>query len=162
MGARDRRRMKGRREGGRFSLIPHAIQDSPNWRACSGTAIKMLCDLARQYNGNNNGDLCSAILERRGWRHGTALEACRELRHYGFIELTRQGGMNYGASLYALTWHAIDHCGGKLDCAATSVASGLWKEPKPRFVKGRKNGKASTNSDLSRDADRTDMAREAA
>ncbi|WP_157673558.1 hypothetical protein [Endozoicomonas ascidiicola] len=35
--------------------------------------------------------------------------------------------------LYALTFLAIDECGGKLDVAATRVASGKWKEEQPLY-----------------------------
>lgn len=63
-----------------------------------------------------------------GWRSRDTLErALHQLIDAGLIELTRQGGLNR-CSLYALTWHAIDECGGKLDVPATRVASGLWKE----------------------------------
>jgi hypothetical protein len=132
---RNRIKACGRRDSGTFTLIPHAVQDSPNWRACSGTGIKLLCDLARQFNGRNNGDLCAALtlMKPRGWtRRETILIAARELIHYGLIVLTRQGGLHY-PNLYAVTWLAIDECGGKLDHPASRVASGAWKEPKERF-----------------------------
>src|SRR5690606_31663189 len=104
MKPRSRAKYKGRREGGTFTAIPHAVQDSPNWRQCSGTAIKMLCDVARQYNGRNNGDLCAAlsVLRPYGWKAPETVGfALRELRHYGLLLLTRQGGL-HGPSLYAL------------------------------------------------------------
>jgi hypothetical protein len=149
MKARDRRRFKGRREGGTFTAIPHAVQDSKNWALCSATAIKMLCDVARQYNGSNNGDLCAAlsVLRPSGWRHSeTVLYALRELRHYGFLLLTRQGGL-HGPSLYALSWHAIDECGGKLEVPATAKAPGDWKQQKESFRRPAKKRAASTPSD---------------
>lgn len=125
-----RAKHKGRKERGNFTLIPHAVQDSPNWHACSGTAIKLLCDVARQYKGNNNGDLCAAmsVLKPKGWTSPETVNfALRELRHYGLLILTRQGGL-HAASLYALSWHAIDDCKGKLDCAATATPPGCWRE----------------------------------
>lgn len=128
---RSRLKVKGRREGGSFVLLPHAVMDSSNWRRCSATAIKLLCDLARQYNGRNNGDLTAALstLRARGWSSPETLtNAYRELLHYGLILLTRQGGL-HACSLYALTWQPIDECGGKLDCSATSVPPGDWKQP---------------------------------
>jgi hypothetical protein len=149
MKLRDRAKHKGRKAQGSFTLIPHAVQDSPNWHACGGSAIKLLCDLARQYRGSNNGDLCASmsILKPKGWTSPETVNfALRELRHYGLIVQTRQGGL-HAASLYALTWHAIDDCGGKLDCAATSVAPGTWREPvEVRFKRPKKNTKASTDS----------------
>lgn len=146
MKPRNRSKHKGRSESGTFTMIPHAVQDCPNWRQCSATAIKMLCDVARQYNGRNNGDLCAAmsILKRYGWKHSeTILLALRELRHYGFLLLTRQGGL-HAPSLYAVTWHAIDDCGGKLECASTAVAPGHWKEPRDLFKRPPKKRKATT------------------
>ena len=149
MKPRDRAKHKGRKVQGGFTLIPHAVQDSPNWRACGGSAIKLLCDLARQYRGANNGDLCASmsILKPKGWTSPeTVTFALRELRHYGLIVQTRQGGL-HAASLYAVTWHAIDECGGKLDCAATSVPLGNWREPAATpFKRPKKNRKASTDS----------------
>lgn len=75
MKPRSRQKHKGRREGGSFSAIPHAVQDSPNWKRCGGTSIKLLCALVRQYNGFNNGDLCAAesVLEVYGITHGQTI-----------------------------------------------------------------------------------------
>ncbi|WP_200935587.1 hypothetical protein [Rhodanobacter sp. Soil772] len=149
MKPRDRAKHKGRKVQGGFTLIPHAVQDGPNWRACGGSAIKLLCDLARQYRGSNNGDLCASMsmLKPKGWTSPETVNyALRELRHYGLIVQTRQGGL-HAASLYALTWHAIDECGGKLDCAATTVAPCSWRDaPATPFKRPKKNRKASTDS----------------
>ena len=164
MKQRDRGKHKGRRESGTFTAIPHSVQDCANWAACSGTGIKMVCDLARQYNGRNNGNLCGAltILKRSGWNSAdTQTWALREARHYGFIVLTRQGGLNI-PSLYAVTWHPIDDCGGKLDCASTRVASGEWKEPRERFKRPPKKQNAATPSGLDRCAIRSSSTRKAA
>lgn len=164
MKPRDRKKYKGRREGGTFTAIPHAVQDSANWRQCSGTAIKMLCDVARQYNGRNNGDLCAAlsVLRPYGW---TAPEtvgfALRELRHYGLLKLTRQGGL-HGPSLYALTWQAIDECGGKLETPATVTAPADWKEPREPYVRPRKKRNATTPSVADRYAIRSGEPKKAA
>ncbi len=159
MKPRSRQRQKGRSESGTFTSIPHRVQDSDNWRQASGTAIKLLCDIARQYNGRNNGDLCASlsVLRSKGWTSPeTVTWAARELRHFGFITLTRQGGLDLGASLYALTWHSIDECKGKLDCAATAVGSGEWKHPKPAFIRPAKNRKPCTPSVADQYANRTD------
>jgi hypothetical protein len=153
---RDRSKTKGRRETGCFTLIPHAVQDSDNWKACRGNAIKLVCDLARQYNGRNNGDLCASIsvLKSRGWKSSDTLRTAQlEARHYGLLLLTRQGGLNC-ASLYALTWQALDDCKGKHDYPATRVPPGNWKEPQPRFKapkrKQAKNKKPSPESESDR------------
>ena len=157
MTPRQRHKDKGRRESGSFTAIPHAVQDSANWRRCSATAIKMLCDIARQFNGKNNGDLGASltVLRPRGWSGPeTVCFALRELRHYGLIVLTRQGGLHC-PSLYALTWHPIDACGGKLDCAPTRVAGGEWKQERAPYVRPPKKRKASTASVVDRNAMRS-------
>lgn len=128
---KDRAKLKGRQESGTFLALPHHVLDSPNYIRLSGSAVKLLVDLGRQYNGRNNGDLTAAltVLRRRGWRSSETLNyAIRELRHYGFIELTRQGGLCNRPSLYALSWKAIDDCGDKLDVTPTNVASNKWRE----------------------------------
>lgn len=145
-------------------MIPHAVQDCGNWRQCTGTAIKMLCDVARQYNGRNNGDLCAAlsVLTKSGWTSPqTVTLALRELRHYGLLLLTRQGGLPL-PSLYALTWQPIDECSGKLDCMPTTVAPGTWKEPRERFKRPSKKQNATTPSVADRYAIRSSRPRKVA
>jgi len=167
MTSRDRARHKGRRESGTFVLIPHDVMDSLNWRACGGTAIKLLCDLARQFNGKNNGDLGASLtlLIPRGWSSSeTVGNALRELRHYGLILLTRQGGL-HGPSLYALTWKPINDCKGKLDVPATTLPPGDWKEPREEpFERPKRKRKqnATPESDVARIGIRSDGVKKAA
>jgi len=103
---------------------------SPQWAALSAHALKLLLDLAAQHDGKNNGDLCAAwrLMAARGWRSRDTLgKALAELEESGWIVRTRQGG-RHRASLYAITWRAIDDCGGKLDLAQPGpVALNLWK-----------------------------------
>jgi hypothetical protein len=145
--SQSRRRIIGRAESGGYFKQPHALMESPNYRALSPHARMLLNDLGLQFRGANNGDLSAAwkIMQPRGWRsRDTLCRALAELLHYGLIEKTRQGGLNH-CSLYALTWQAIDECGGKLDVSATRVASGLWKNPQPRMPKHqRKNTTPNT------------------
>ncbi len=142
-----RRKTTGRAEGGGYFRLPHAVMESPNYRALSAHARMLLNDLGLQFRGANNGDLSAAwkIMQPRGWRSRDTLgRALAELLHFGLIEKTRQGGLNH-CSLYALTWQAIDECGGKLDVSATRVASGLWKNPQPPMPKRqRKNTTPNT------------------
>ena len=135
MPATDRVRVKGRREGGSFAALPHAIfrgrpdQPSPASRL-SRSALALLVDLAMQYSGKNNGNLCVShsvmrqIAPERWSSKGTLDKALVELVAEGFIEQTRQGGRNV-ASLYALTWQAVDQ--GPHHARATTTASQLWR-----------------------------------
>jgi hypothetical protein len=112
-----------------FAPFPHHILLSPQYARLRPTAVKLLLDLFAQYKGKNNGDFCIAwkVMEKRGWRsRDTISNAEKELLAAGFIEKTRQGGRNR-CNLYAVTWLAIDDCGGKLDVSATRVASNEWK-----------------------------------
>ena len=150
MKPRNRQKHRGRKESGTFTSFPHSIQDSPNWSLASGTSVKLLLDIARQYNGFNNGNLCASmgVMKSRGWTSPEVLTwARRELLHFGFIAETKLGGFGLGPSLYAITWRPIDDCKGKHHCPATKTASGAWKVPKPPFVRG-KNHEPHTSSVL--------------
>lgn len=129
--SRSRLKSMGRAESGGYFGIPHAVMESPNYRALSAHARMLLNDLGLQFRGANNGDLSAAwrVMQPRGWRSRDTLgRAQAELLHFGLIEKTRQGGMNV-PNLFALTWRSIDECHGKLDVAATQKPSRLWQIP---------------------------------
>ena len=126
-----RAKHKGRKGNASFLHIPHEVLNSDAYRSQDGWTAKLLVDLAGQFNGGNNGDLCAAwtIMREKGWRSkGTLHKSLNNLLEVGLIEQTRQGGKNR-CSLYAITWRAIDECKGKLDVRPTRSPSGLWKEP---------------------------------
>lgn len=109
----------GRGSNPRFAGIPHAVMDSPDYKELKGSAVKLLVELARQYNGYNNGDLTVAlsILKSRGFTSSDTISKARdELVRAGMIVETRQGRfLNPGGrcALYALTWKPMDECAGK-------------------------------------------------
>ena len=126
---------------GSFLMLPHAVLRSDNFKALSPKAVKLLLDIAVQYNGKNNGDLQATwrFMKPRGWKSRDTLSSgIRELLHYGFVEKTRQGYMNV-CSLYALTWCRIDDCGDKFDegIKPTLVGSGEFKLSKTKFASQR-------------------------
>lgn len=140
-----RQKIKGRQEAGTFIRLPHALIDSDNWMQCSKSARALLIDIARQYNGMNNGDLCAAIttLKPYGWTRGeTVSNLIRKLRHYGFLELTRQGGLNM-PSLYALTWQPVNECNGKHDAKPTITGSGGWNYPVAKFKRPMRKSRST-------------------
>lgn len=143
-----RQKLKGRRSSSTFGAKPHHIfrADTKNNKpspasVLSHKAAHLLDNLVAQLNGSNNGDLCAApsIMKLYGWTsQGSVHSALKELLALGFIEQTRQGGRNK-CSLYAVSWLAIDDCGGKLDVSSTKVPSNLWKPEykdkiDPRFI----------------------------
>lgn len=125
-----RQRVKGRKESGSFIAIPKEILESEQYAQLRPWSVKLMIDLYAQYNGKNNGDFCAAwsIMKKRGWQSkGPLYRAVKELLKTGFIMQTRQGG-KHKASLYAVTFKAIDECGGKLEVNPTPVPPATWKK----------------------------------
>lgn len=128
--AKRRRRQKGRGGDHSYLGIPHYIVRSPEFGALEPWSLKLLIELAGNYNGKNNGDLSAAysVLKARGWRSaGTLNAAIKRLVQGGWITYTRYGGRNRCA-LFALTWWPIDYCEGKwLEVRAETVPRHSWK-----------------------------------
>jgi hypothetical protein len=122
------RRNNWKNKGPSFVALQHRMLRHPSFLSLSARAVKTLLYLAGQYRGKNNGDLQATwkLARSAGFRSSANLRAAlRELEAAGFIVCTRQGGRNV-CSLYALTWLAVDDCGGKLDVATTRVPSNEW------------------------------------
>ena len=124
-----RRRLIGRQTTHSFVRFPHELLNHQNFSTLSTRATKLLIDIASQYNGRNNGDLCAPLskMRNRGWNSSDQLfKAKKELEGKGLIRVSRQGGLNK-CNLYAMTWFSIDECDGKLDIASTITAPNDWK-----------------------------------
>jgi hypothetical protein len=122
-----------RRESGGFAALPHCLLESQVYIGLSAHAIKLLIDLLAQFKGFNNGDLCLAwtLMEKRGWKSRDTLNKARqELLDVELIEVSRHGDRKR-ATLYALTFFAIDECGGKLDIKATERPVSTWRLHNP-------------------------------
>ena len=133
--SKQRQNSKGRSPAAPFMRLPRSVYNADNFRKLSASAVKLLIDMAIQYNGGNNGDLHASLnpMRLRGWRSSSTLNRARqELVYYGFIELTRQGGLGR-CSLYAITWEGIDHCNGKIQVPSTKVGSRLFEQSQPKF-----------------------------
>jgi len=79
---------------GGFSGIPRIVMDHLDYLNLSGNAVKLLNELARQYRGNNNGDLTVAysLLKNRGFNSKGTVERSRdELLKVELIIKTREG-----------------------------------------------------------------------
>jgi len=105
----------GRREGGTFFQVPHAVWSHPAFASLSAHALKLLIDIAGQYRGHNNGDLeatWSTMSRKRHWKSRDTLgRALGELARTGFLIRTRQGKRLCGThepSLYAVAWWPIN------------------------------------------------------
>ena len=125
-----RLRTKNRKSGSSYLGLPHYLINHRNFQTLSPRATKLLIDIAAQYRGSNNGDLCAPIslMRERGWRSSDQLfKARKELLDRGLIVTSRQGGLNK-CSLFALTWLPIDECQRKLDISSSITASHLWEK----------------------------------
>lgn len=127
--AKTRAKSKGRRDGGNFLLLPHALLKCNDFNSLSGSALKVLLHLASQFNGKNNGDLSATLtdVKAKGVRSSSTLAAAIvELQQRNLIICTRTGRfMRPGGrcALYGLTWLPIDDCPGKdLEHPPTTVA----------------------------------------
>lgn len=131
---------KDKRDGGAFFTVPAAVLNGAAYLGCSAHARMLLFDLLAQYRGDNNGDLCAAwkLMHPRGWKSEETLhKAKRELIEASLIVETRKGARPNKCSLFALTWHSLDDCGGKLDMSARSFPRGAYrlKDPLPLLGK---------------------------
>ncbi len=123
-----------------FINIPQVVLNSERYIKLHPRSVKLLLDIARQYNGYNNGDLQATMscLKKWGWNSNSHLtQATRQLRSHELIVQTRQGGLGMGCSLYALSWQPINECGGKLDMSPTTDSPVNWlKEEKELNARG--------------------------
>ena len=134
--AKTRPNATGRSQGGHFLKLSRTVYGSDNYRKLSARAVKLLIDIAVQYRGSNNGDLQASysLMKKVGWNSSATLNrALRELLYFGFIEMTRQGGLGR-CSLFAVTWESIDECDGKLDVRPTRTPSLEFQISKRPFV----------------------------
>lgn len=111
----------------RFAGIPHSVMQHPDYYKLSGNAVKLLVELAMQYNGRNNGKLCAVFsqLRVRGWNsQGTLDRAKKELLKADLIVKTKIntfGQNGKSPTYYAITWQKIDEIVGfHMDVKATS------------------------------------------
>ena len=117
--AKNRLKIKGRSESGRFLKMYHQVLKNPDYINLTSKSKAMLIDIAMQYNGKNNGNLSAAlgVMRKRGWKRGATLCAgIKELIEANLIIRTREGRfLNPGGrcALYAITWEPIDDCFGK-------------------------------------------------
>lgn len=143
VGDKKRAKLTGRGLDGKFFMLKDSISRTEQFGLLSGNATKLLVELARQYNGMNNGDMSIpwSRLKHRGWHSkGTIDRAKVELLAGGWIVETRKGGKNHVCSLYAVTWWPVDECNGKHMYPVENVASNLWNKIKSSTPYGTCSG----------------------
>lgn len=150
MAKRDRwKESRDKRDSGAFISLPMSVLNAQAYIQASAYARMLLLDLYAQYRGDNNGDLCAAwkLMKARGWRsEATLANAKRELIELGLIVETRKGARPNKASLYAVTWCALDACGGKLDITPSAFPRGAYKLRNPLPTMTPKNASLTTSA----------------
>ena len=113
-------------------MLRYDLMDNENFRTLTPRATKLLIDMASQFRGNNNGDLAAtwSLLRTRGWNSKDQIaKGLEELLGRGWIVKCKQGmRIPPVPTLYALTWLAIDECGGKLDRSSTKAPLNYWRD----------------------------------
>jgi hypothetical protein len=114
-GKGDGRRGGSGRVAGGFVALPWDVLDSEAYLGLGYPARALLMDVARQYDGKNNGRmlLSRAHLAKRGWHSADVIQRAKtELVAAGFIFETVKGQRPNKASWYACTWWTLDRLEG--------------------------------------------------
>lgn len=110
---------------GRFVMLTYDKLNSPAWEGLSAQARAVLIQIAKRYNGGNNGALAASARDLAAEcriNKDTAAKAVKELECAGFLELAQAGAFSFKkrhAAEYRLTWLKCDQTGAR--------ASRAWK-----------------------------------
>lgn len=124
-----RKQPTGRVEGG-FLALPWDVLDSAAYARLSGSAVRLLVEIGRQYVRDNNGRLLTSMarLSKRGWTSAdTVTRASRELEAAGFIHQTVKGHRPNRASWWAVTWQTLDRIPGYDAGVAETFRRGAYR-----------------------------------
>lgn len=134
---------KGRRDPGRFIIIPVPVLVSEPYLALGASARALLWDIASQYCGDNNGRLLSGwkfMNEERGWRgKHTLINAKAELLAPGNLVVeTRMGKFPSTSAWFGCTWWPLDWCEG-MEIAVRDFPRGEYRRREPLKKQSAKN-----------------------
>lgn len=135
-------RIKHKQTKGRFAGVPNYAMDTPAYLSLRANSKVLLLELAKQYNGKNNGNLSitHSLLKLRGFKSKPTMYKARdELYQKGFIVINCYGGRSFSGqklpNLYALTWASVDLLTGKHNEMRFTHCS-TAKPPLNYFIKG--------------------------
>jgi hypothetical protein len=103
----------------RFVMLTYDILNSPSWEGLSAQARAVLIQIAKRYNGGNNGALAASVRNLATEcriNKDTAGKAVKELLDAGFVELAQAGAFSFKkrhAAEYRLTWLKCDQTGAR-------------------------------------------------
>jgi hypothetical protein len=131
-----RRKRRGNNSKGRSDLGPPFVQlwkwiiKTDEFAELTGSELKLLIDIASQFNGRNNGNLTLHAVRSRWKSRSTTQSAKDGLLRKKWIVCTKHGGYQRGPDLFAVTWWPIDECDGKHECEVERSASNAWQRKK--------------------------------
>src|SRR5262249_53552518 len=95
-----------------FVGLRHWLIDSAAWKSLSCNARALYIQLARKYNGRNNGHISYSVREACEDLHignATAHRAFRQLQDRGFIVCTKKGAFSWKIVNEASEWRLTEH-----------------------------------------------------
>jgi len=93
-----------KKSGPQFVQLFYYMIDSEGYQDLSCHASRAYTQIARKYNGYNNGDLSYTYKEASKIMHrNTYAKALNELVSHGFIDIVRSGGLNKECNIFALS-----------------------------------------------------------
>jgi hypothetical protein len=108
----NRQDRRGRSKGsGRFVQLHHWVMDTPAWADLRTPARAVYVEIARLYNGTNNGLLALSARDAARRCHinkDTATRAFRELIDHGFIHCATPGGFSRKVR-HATEWRLAEY-----------------------------------------------------
>jgi hypothetical protein len=136
------RKRRGANPTERFVWLRFWLTDSPAWRSLSCNARALYVELARRYNGHNNGHISYGLRQASQDLHigkTAAVLAFQLLQDRGFIVCTKKGAFSWKAVRDASEWRLTEYAN---DFPPEHVTKEFmrWRPPEPEsneFTKSR-------------------------
>jgi hypothetical protein len=93
--------------GERWVELRHWLLESRAWRSLTGNAAKLYVEIAKRYNGSNNGRIPYSVREAAralNVSFQTAMRSLQLLQHRGFIVCMRKGAFSRKTAPCASEW----------------------------------------------------------
>jgi hypothetical protein len=106
------RKRRGANPTERFVWLRFWLTDSPAWRSLSCNARALYIELARRYNGHNNGHISYSLRQASQNLHigkTAAAVAFQLLQDRGFIACTKKGAFSWKAVRDASEWRLTEY-----------------------------------------------------
>jgi len=133
---------KGKSGRERYVMLRHWLLDSPAWQSLTGNARSLYTDLARRYNGSNNGRIPYSVREGKESLHispATVSRLLLTLQERGFIRCTKKGHFNLKAVKDASEWLLTEY-DSDYPVAHAAKTFLLWQMPEDTDLKTLNSG----------------------